>query len=839
MIIPITAADRNNVWALLIFVLLFSVPRSIHAQAPYRNPVVGDPNHVDPELADPFVLKWNGEYFLYTSGSPITAYHSTDLVHWDFVGPVLRASEAPKAWNQTDVWAPEVVYRNGKFYLYYTASRKSDDWRVGEIARRIGVAVSESPRGPFVDSGQPVTPGWGIDATVFKDPDGGAEYLFYSYLYEPRLPGAGIVADRLTAWNSVAGHPTHITRGSEAWEDKDGDPNNGSVRYTNEAPTVLKHHGRYYMMYSGGSWDLPTYALGYATSETLPEGGLNGPGWKKMVPPILRSTPLVEAPGHNAMTKAPNNVDDICIYHARVIPFLDPWNRLPFVDRLYWNHDRMFMEHPSLGDLPLPDQPIFSTRGVADSLASDFRKGRMLQTMAKTGRYSDFVYEVNLRTFPNEPAATRPSVKNERPAGAGAIVFQKDESNQITVAIESSVVALRGTLDGKDIAVLSQPLPADFKPEAFHQLLITRNEDRFDVNLDGVQMLSGSFPLHGQQTEVGIFSVKSPVEFGYQALTAFYSDSFVAPTAAAPWHQTSGTWLVREEAFHQVTGGPGRAIALKGDAAENYEFNASVLWGDSDSLASNAGIVAAATESGELVLAGFDRNIWPFARFWVQHISSGEVRESFVMGLPRGFQYDTYHTIRTVKQGSGFTFFLDGKEIAAERFSISVARPGLYTEGARAAFDDVSMKHLVIAQNLVLNPGFETEQWDGTRPTKDNPWTLSGSARPSDCCAHSGQRRVVLAGGEGAARQVIPNLSAGRYHLHAWVISRGAEAHLSVSNFGAAQIQVPARGPGWQHPIIDFSIPEGHSSVTIQFDAKVPAEPGSYAAADDFYLYKD
>ena len=184
-----------------------------------------------------------------------------------------------------------------------------------------------------------------------------------------------------------------------------------------------------------------------------------------MVPPILRSTPLVEAPGHNAMTKAPNNVDDICIYHARVIPFLDPWNRLPFVDRLYWNHDRMFMEQPSLGDLPLPDQPIFSTRGVADSLASDFRKGRMLQTMAKTGRYSDFVYEVNLRTFPNEPAATRPSVKNERPAGAGAIVFQKDESNQITVAIESSVVALRGTLDGKDIAVLSQPLPADFKAQ--------------------------------------------------------------------------------------------------------------------------------------------------------------------------------------------------------------------------------------------------------------------------------------------------------------------------------------------------------------------------------------
>jgi len=106
------------------------------------------------ELADPFVLKWNGQYFVYFSGSPIVAYQSTDLVHWDLVGPVLQASDSPNAWNQIDVWAPEVVYRNGKFYMYYTASRKSDDWRVGEMARRIGVAVSDSPRGPFVDSGK-------------------------------------------------------------------------------------------------------------------------------------------------------------------------------------------------------------------------------------------------------------------------------------------------------------------------------------------------------------------------------------------------------------------------------------------------------------------------------------------------------------------------------------------------------------------------------------------------------------------------------------------------------------------------------------------------------------
>ena len=103
-------------------------PVPLRAQTPYTNPVLGNPQQVEQELADLFVLKWNGEYYLYVSGSPILAYHSTDLVHWNALGPVLRAS------SQADVWAPEVVYRNGKFYLYYTASRKSDHWRVGEMA---------------------------------------------------------------------------------------------------------------------------------------------------------------------------------------------------------------------------------------------------------------------------------------------------------------------------------------------------------------------------------------------------------------------------------------------------------------------------------------------------------------------------------------------------------------------------------------------------------------------------------------------------------------------------------------------------------------------------------
>jgi GH43 family beta-xylosidase len=819
----------------LVFVLVLLTGES-NAQAPYTNPVIGNPQRVEHEIADPFVLKWDGEYYLYTSGDPITAYQSTDLIHWSSIGPVLRSSDKPEAWNQADVWAPEVVYRNGKFYMYYTASRKSDDWRVGEMARRIGVATSLSPRGPFVDSGEPVTPGWGIDGTVFRDPDGGAEYLFYSYLYEPRLPGAGIVADRLTSWNRAEGKPSNITRGSEAWEDKDGDPNNGSLRYTNEAPTVTKHHGRYYMMYSGGSWDLPTYSLAYATSDVPPEGGLASNGWQKFVPPILRSTALVDAPGHNALVKAPNNVDDICIYHARVVPFLDPWNRLPFVDRIYWNHDRMYMNQPSLGDLSAPDRPIFSSYGKKDERHIP-GQADLSQTLPEISSYTNFIYELNLRTFPRDIKPVRSASPENDFAGAGAIVFQKDE-NWVRVSIETGIVALRAKIAGKFLPPVVHALPGDFLPEALHQLLITRNANRFDVLLDGVHVLNASYKLSGQRGGVGPFSVKMPAEFGYQALTPYYEDFFETPDSAQPWPARSGTWVVEQGALYQVAGGPNRSVAIKGDSIDNYEFTASVLWRDNDSLTSKVGVVAAQNNK-ELVLAGFDKTIWPFARFWVQHISDDAIGDSFSVGLPRGFQYDVYHTIRIIKQSTAFTFFLDGKEIAAARFPIGASQPGVFTEGARAAFDDLSMKFVAVPQNLVLNPGFETEQWDGTHATNDNPWMLSGSARPNDCCAHSGLRRLIISGAQGAAEQDIVGLTPGRYTLHAWVISTlGSEPQLSVSNSGGPSVRIPAGGEQWHRVSLDFTIPDGRTEATIHFDAGVQSGSSGYAAADDFYLFK-
>lgn len=834
----------------ILSLILLALPPRLDAQIPYTNPVVGDPQKPAGGFADPFILKWNGEYYLYVTGDPITAYHSTDLVTWDFVGPVLSSSNKPTAWNQADVWAPEVVYRNGKFYLYYTAAKKSDDWRVGEMTRRVGVAVSDSPTGPFVDTGAPVTPGWAIDGHVFKDPDTGEEFLFYSYLDEPRLPGAGMAVDRLLDWNRVAGHPSRVTRGSEAWEDKDGDPHNGSLRYTNEGPTVLKRNGKYYVMYSGGSWDLPTYALGYATADAVVNGGVDGPGWKKFVPPILRSTPFVEAPGHNSVVKAPNNVDDICAYHARVVPFRGPGDRLTFIDRLYRHHDRLFMQQPTLAELSPPDRPLFTDLfnradgvpgeawqisggewGVVNKQLRQARGRSGLSVITpRTEKLTHYVFEANVR-----------SAEANRSMGAavGVAAWYADEQNHIDVWLDRDERALvtGGKFNGENIGVQAKPLPLGFRFDAYHQILITKNAGQISVAVDGVWMQTRSFDL-GAGT-VALLTLNTQADFDGVALTPFFEDTFDAAPAfyEASWASKGGTWVAEEGALHQVAGGSGRAVALKGDAAENYEFTASVRVRDTDTVSSKVGIVAAATESDELVLAGFDKNIWPFARLHLQHVVKGSVKEAFSVELPRGFLYDEFHTLRVVRQGSAFTLYLDGKETAAARFNVAPARPGVFTEGARAAFADCAMKRVIVQQNLLLNGSFEAEQRGAAAAS--NPWKLAGKARENYCCAHTGLWRLVIADGDGEARQELRDLAPGRYTLFTWVLADGAEAQVAVAPFPQAVARVSGAGGKWQRVKIEFDVTPKQNSATVTFSAHIKPGAGGYVAADDFFLARN
>jgi arabinan endo-1,5-alpha-L-arabinosidase len=183
----------------------------------YRNPVI-------PETApDPAVIKaLDGYYYLIATSDaqPGGAFHilptwrSTDLVHWQFVGDGMMARPS---WTTPDagLWAPDIQYFNGRYYLYYTASDTRPLPRYGTRGgSAIGVAVADSPAGPWQDAGDSAGPAfatgplvaprpcvfttdpncsyWTIDPAVFTDRDG-QHYLYFGSFF------GGTVVERLNA----------------------------------------------------------------------------------------------------------------------------------------------------------------------------------------------------------------------------------------------------------------------------------------------------------------------------------------------------------------------------------------------------------------------------------------------------------------------------------------------------------------------------------------------------------------------------------------------------------------------------------------------------------------
>jgi arabinoxylan arabinofuranohydrolase len=202
--------------------------------------------------ADPAPLVHDGVVYLYTSHDEDDApagqgqfrmldwkcYSSTDMANWTDHGTVASLATFPWAVQSNDAWAPQVVERGGKFYLYAPISVPG--WPKNVIA----VAVADNPLGPFKDAlGRPLIDkanGY-IDPTVFVDDDGQA----YLYFGNPDLWYVKLNADMVSYSGEIVKEPT---------KPKD----------YQEGPWFYKRGGHYYLAYA--STCCPE-GIGYAMSE--------------------------------------------------------------------------------------------------------------------------------------------------------------------------------------------------------------------------------------------------------------------------------------------------------------------------------------------------------------------------------------------------------------------------------------------------------------------------------------------------------------------------------------------------------------------------------------------
>jgi hypothetical protein len=152
-----------------------------------------NPNNHNQFSADPSARDIGDEVYLYPShdivvqpghGRPgwfcMEDYHvfsSTNLTDWKDHGVIVSQDKVP--WGNPEgysMWAPDCIYRNGKYYFYFPDGVKDTVYGRGFA---IGVAVSDKPDGPFTIEQTPIKDAHGIDPNVFIDKDGQA-YLYWA-----------------------------------------------------------------------------------------------------------------------------------------------------------------------------------------------------------------------------------------------------------------------------------------------------------------------------------------------------------------------------------------------------------------------------------------------------------------------------------------------------------------------------------------------------------------------------------------------------------------------------------------------------------------------------------
>lgn len=302
-------------------------------------------------LADPFVFKdGSGKYYLYVTGKGFHCFTSTDLVNWGYVGKCFDG--AGVKWAKFNFWAPEVIRYNGKYYLHYTASETEYS------PKRIGLAVSDSPSGPFVDiSNKPfyqheVDKGC-IDSHIFIDDDNSL-YMYYSNaMSENNYDGD---KKRSEIWvvklkkdlSGTEGQARMLIFPEQDWEYKPQ-----KKQFWNEGALILKNKGVYYLMYSANNYGTSEYAVGYATSDTP-----MGPFVKYANNPILSNRGVenfVSGPGHNSVTESPDGTELICVYHSHYDLIEKGGVRMINIDKMGFNEDgSLYIDGPSYTKKKVP-----------------------------------------------------------------------------------------------------------------------------------------------------------------------------------------------------------------------------------------------------------------------------------------------------------------------------------------------------------------------------------------------------------------------------------------------------------------------------------------------------
>ncbi len=253
---------KHSLASLAFLTVLFSACAQPSGRVPRFRPS-------EPPTHDPVAIQCEGTWYLFCTGFGVHMFTSTDQVNWKFAGQVF---DNPPQWAREQVpgyrghtWAPDVFYRDGLYYLYYSCSS------FGKNDSAIGVATNktlnpDSPDYRWVDQGCVVRSVAGrddwnaIDPNLFVDEDGKGWLSFGSFWGGLKLVQLDSTLTRVAepqTWYPLCSRPEGTAEDTSQTDDaikadsrgKAFDPGNGAV----EAPFIVKRNGFYYLF---ASYDL-------------------------------------------------------------------------------------------------------------------------------------------------------------------------------------------------------------------------------------------------------------------------------------------------------------------------------------------------------------------------------------------------------------------------------------------------------------------------------------------------------------------------------------------------------------------------------------------------------
>ncbi len=255
--------------------------------AEYRQKAISQPLVEHIYTADPSAHVFDGKLYLYPShdieaGIPFNNngdhfgmedYH---VIRIDAVGqPVVDCGVAlhvkDVAWAERQMWAPDAAYKNGKYYFFFPAKKHDSIFQ-------IGVAIGDSPEGPFIPEPTAIEGSYSIDPAVFADDDG-QYYMYFGGIWGGQLQkyrnNIYSETNELPDKNEPALCPKMARMTDDLLEfaepprdvlilDEHGKPfteGDNEHRFF-EASWMHKYNGKYYFSYSTGDTHFLCYAIG-------------------------------------------------------------------------------------------------------------------------------------------------------------------------------------------------------------------------------------------------------------------------------------------------------------------------------------------------------------------------------------------------------------------------------------------------------------------------------------------------------------------------------------------------------------------------------------------------